>query len=138
MSKYIMHNGAFYEVSDDELMHWKYIKREKKNGRWVYYYNQSELDAAKAEADRTTKAFDTMKKADDKLESAKSGKFGKISDAISNSKAYRNTYEKTKNRAREATKQYYKMAVISFPARVVSKGLVKLGNLLSSKLTKKR
>lgn len=28
---------------DTELKHWKYIKREKKNGKWKYYYNDSEL-----------------------------------------------------------------------------------------------
>jgi hypothetical protein len=26
----------------DELYHWKYIKREKKNGKWVYYYDNPE------------------------------------------------------------------------------------------------
>lgn len=25
--------------SNEELMHFKYIKREKKNGKWVYYYD---------------------------------------------------------------------------------------------------
>lgn len=28
---------------NDELEHFKYIKREKKNGKWVYYYDDSEL-----------------------------------------------------------------------------------------------
>ena len=43
MSKYVIIHGQFYEVSDDELMHWKYIKREKKNGKWVYYYDNDKL-----------------------------------------------------------------------------------------------
>ena len=49
LSKYVIIHGRFYEVSDDELMHWgikkgearddhKYIKREWKNGRWQYTY----------------------------------------------------------------------------------------------------
>lgn len=30
------------ELSDDELMHWKYIKRVKgKNGKWRYYYDNT-------------------------------------------------------------------------------------------------
>lgn len=29
--------------SDDELMHWKYIKKKKVNGEWRYYYDKSEL-----------------------------------------------------------------------------------------------
>lgn len=31
------------ELSDDELMHWKYIKREKINGKWRYYYDYKSL-----------------------------------------------------------------------------------------------
>lgn len=26
-------------MRDDELMHWKYIKRVRKNGKWRYYYD---------------------------------------------------------------------------------------------------
>lgn len=43
MSKYVLYNGSFRELSDDELMHWKYSKREKKNGKWVYYYDNDKL-----------------------------------------------------------------------------------------------
>ena len=31
------------EMSDDELMHWKYIKKIRKNGKWHYFYDDSEL-----------------------------------------------------------------------------------------------
>lgn len=40
---YITSNGSFRELSDDELMHWKYTRREKKNGEWVYYYDNDKL-----------------------------------------------------------------------------------------------
>lgn len=30
-------------LSDDELLHWKYIKREKINGKWRYYYDWNQL-----------------------------------------------------------------------------------------------
>lgn len=49
-----------YGLSNDELKHWKYIKRVKKNGKWVYYYdnetdskyanNVSELNATETVA----------------------------------------------------------------------------------------
>ena len=29
-------------LRDDELMHYKYIRKEKKNGKWVYYYDIGE------------------------------------------------------------------------------------------------
>lgn len=34
---------AVVRRSDDELKHFKYIKREKKNGKWVYYYDTKSL-----------------------------------------------------------------------------------------------
>lgn len=46
--------GKWVTVSDDELYHWKYIKREKVNGKWRYYYKDTDVDDAK-------KAYDTAK-----------------------------------------------------------------------------
>lgn len=43
MSKYVLMHGKIVEISDDQLMHWKYIKREKKNGKWLYYYDYKSL-----------------------------------------------------------------------------------------------
>jgi hypothetical protein len=42
MSKYILIHGQFHELPDNTLMHWKYIKREKVNGKWKYYYDLGE------------------------------------------------------------------------------------------------
>lgn len=39
LSKYVIIHGQLCELPEDELMHWKYIKRERKNGRWVYTYD---------------------------------------------------------------------------------------------------
>lgn len=33
-----MDNNSFVIMSDGELMHWKYVKREKRGGEWKYYY----------------------------------------------------------------------------------------------------
>lgn len=41
-------------TDDDELRHFKYIKREKKNGKWVYYYDQSQLDKYKNNTNEST------------------------------------------------------------------------------------
>ena len=35
-------DGKLRSVSDDELYHWKYIKREKVNGKWRYYYHEDD------------------------------------------------------------------------------------------------
>ena len=42
-NKYVIIHGQIHAVSDDELMHWKYIKREKVNGKWVYTYDNDKL-----------------------------------------------------------------------------------------------
>lgn len=49
-------------VSDDVLMHWKYIKRVKKNGKWKYYYDWDQL-----KKDTSNKIQTTLDKAADKL-----------------------------------------------------------------------
>lgn len=36
----------------DELYHWKYTKREWKNGRWKYYYNDKEIKVANAVSEK--------------------------------------------------------------------------------------
>jgi hypothetical protein len=60
-------HGTFVELSDDELMHWKYIKRVRQNGRWVYYYNNSnaktDLESAKNEVrDAQKQEFEASKR----------------------------------------------------------------------------
>lgn len=46
------------EEFDDGLHHWKYIKREKVNGKWRYYYDDSKLrDFAKGTT-KTSKTTD--------------------------------------------------------------------------------
>lgn len=68
----LMHSDSDtrYYISDEELMHWKYIKREKVNGKWRYFYDyehhfddlmpQEYRDYKDAESDMKTDKF--MKK----------------------------------------------------------------------------
>ena len=63
MPKYVIIHGRLREVSDDELMHWKYIKREKKNGKWRYYYDVKDA-LGYDERDRMNKAHSEYTLAD--------------------------------------------------------------------------
>lgn len=46
---------SYIDLSEDEIVHWKYIKRTKmSNGKWRYYYDESNLTSQKAEADKAT------------------------------------------------------------------------------------
>ena len=53
------------ELADDELMHWKYIKKYKKNGKWRYVYDYSATTAGqyrKSINDNLKKAYDNSNK----------------------------------------------------------------------------
>lgn len=59
MSKYTIIHGQLCELPEDELMHWKYIKREKVNGKWKYYYDLGETQ--KKAYEQAKNAYDTRK-----------------------------------------------------------------------------
>lgn len=41
----LMHSDTYLGLDfSNDLAHWKYIKKERKNGRWVYYYKDEALD----------------------------------------------------------------------------------------------
>lgn len=40
---FLTQDGRWVTASDDELYHWKYTKREKVNGKWVYTYDNDKL-----------------------------------------------------------------------------------------------
>ena len=151
MSKtnYVLIHGQLVEVSDDVLMHWKYIKREKKNGRWVYYYDDSEMKRAQAEYDHVKRSVDyasaKYKDAKTERDSYFNGiaKFGKKERARGEtiSKNYDNARDllKTANaNYKIAEKKYNQKKVSTFAARTISKGVVKVANLFSKTFSKKK
>lgn len=45
----LMHGGdiEYVDLDEDEVMHWKYIKKEKRpNGKWRYFYKVNKLEDA--------------------------------------------------------------------------------------------
>ena len=44
--------------SDDSLQHWKYIKRERKNGKWKYYYHDDNYVDARDKYNDASKAHE--------------------------------------------------------------------------------
>lgn len=58
---------AYIDLDEGEMMHWKYIKREKlPNGKWRYYYRDTEYDEIKKKyldtSRRQQEASDRFKK----------------------------------------------------------------------------
>lgn len=146
----LMHSDdiAYIDLDEGELCHWKYIKREKlSNGKYRYYYSQSELDAAKREIDIANKksvgaaidVYNAKKQLSNPygLDAKEEARFQKdLKTADYAIRAHQSYVEE----AQAAEKRYQTMKITSFPARAISKGVVKIANLLSglSKKKKKR
>lgn len=119
MSKYILTHGSFREVSDDELMHWKYIKREKVNGKWVYQYDDTTdkaLANRKKQVDQLKKEYDSAKsnlddaKAETAIATQKVAKERydvKVSKDRSEKKANRSELREAKRELRKEQKEEY-------------------------------
>lgn len=70
MSDFILQNGRLVNMDDlmhsatyvgnssggEYLQHWKYIKRVRKNGKWIYYYDEASLKKDMAKAKQNVKA----------------------------------------------------------------------------------
>lgn len=145
MSKYVLMHGTFIELSNDELMHWKYIKREKKNGRWVYYYDQSAYDNSIAVQDYKMKQKSLSAAKKQYMEDTVNYSTNKSNmDWKTRGKAADKAVDSTKKyyaasiAAKEATKRYKRAKVRTFAARTISKGVVKVANLLSGLGSKKK
>lgn len=155
MSKYYMYNGRFY--SEEELTHaFKYIKREKKNGKWVYTYDlgRTEKEAyEKAQADYERSRDNYYEKSDryyrkqeSYVNSTWDGESGPTQDAAYSAmkRAYNETRpasEKMKEnrKACEETLAKYKetpLYKLEQASSSVKKGLKKVSNFFSKLFSK--
>lgn len=141
-------------LRDDELMHFKYIKREKKNGRWVYYYDTSADVKAR---NKYNKALNKhyITKADDIKARDRARQLGDMHEKLVSAGGYRSdalgaktvrnahndakkTAASTSSTARvaglqyiKAKKEYQTYKIKTLLPRVLAKGAVKVANYLS-------
>ena len=147
--------SAYIDLDPDEIMHWKYIKREKlANGKYRYYYDQSELDSqersalkAKQDVDNAHQRVDEAKAELDVAESAMQKVLSsnnrkvnlnqisamrlKVNEAYANLKLAEIKFDKTENAANKIVSKHAKESISSLPARILSKSIVGLLNLFS-------
>lgn len=144
--KELMHSSIKYiDLGPDEIMHWKYIKREKlSNGKYRYYYDESVLKKYENHAKRTEEvakeharyaAFADM----DFQDKARSDKYSNKQRIAAADKyiEYQKRFRISNREAKKAAKRYELQKIISFPERTISKGIVAIANLLS-KLGRKK
>ena len=66
----LRYKSNYKELADDELMHYKYIKREQVNGKWRYYYNDTSR-VNNTPSNRIAQAKKNMERAAKKVEDLK-------------------------------------------------------------------
>lgn len=115
-------------IKDDELYHWKYLHRERVNGKWRYYYKK---DDNKLSVGRVSK--DKLKKRDN------DNQYGVVTtkkDGLSTNKIVdKKTYKDTKTG--------YRLFVEDTPLRKINKHNIRMGkkfidDLITGGLYKKK
>ena len=163
----LMHGGDinYIDLNEGELCHWKYIKREKlPNGKYRYSYDESELKEAaknveKAQKDSVNKAFDVYNAKQDfakartevgkanihnyarpSADSYKEYATASVNYGIKeyNLKKAQTAHKEAVSKANAAERKYQTKKITSFAARTISKGIVKIANLLSGSSSKKK
>lgn len=133
-------------ISENELKHWKYIKKKKVNGKWRYYYSDPEYTSAKQNKDKADKELanatyrkfgheDNLKK-----EYAKRGGMvgiaskedeAAIKKARDNVARANNNYKNAMAKQYKAREKYKKITLKTLPRRAVAKGAAAVANMLS-------
>ena len=117
-----LYHSTIYLGTDfsDRIRHWKYVKKVRKNGRWVYYYHDP--DREKIHNDYTNK----MNKLD---KEAKNMKWGQIEKKF-------NKINTDYNKALAAYDKYKKTSIKAVATTTIAKGVVKVANTISKLLSK--
>lgn len=112
-----LYHSTIYLGTDfsDGIRHWKYVKKVRKNGRWVYYYHDP--DREKIHTDYTNK----MNKLD---KEAKNMNWGQIEPKF-------NKINSDYKKALAAYDKYKKTSIKSVAVTTVAKGVVKVANAMS-------
>lgn len=141
-------------ISESDVRHWKYVKREKRNGRWVYYYNDSEYSNSKKAYEsakknkinqelRTYAREDQMRKAGKEYRKKYANSWGpsiskEHSRAFDKAANAQTAYIKQANKLAAAErkyektrKKYQKVSLKTLPRRTIATGAAKVMNILS-------
>lgn len=132
----------YVDLNENELVHWKYIKRVKlRNGKWRYIYDDSSLEKYNQQGDAALgRSFNAAARANrlysDYQDLARNRSYSR-NDKISMARTQRELTrtQKVQNhyveRANRSYKRYRTKRITSFPARTISKGIVTVMNWLN-------
>lgn len=136
---------TFDEECGDSIRHWKYIRKEKKNGYTRYYYKDDEYDKAEEDysnaltdqyrkqlgfgvASQDRQQYENEARSDGRVSQEENKQISKYSKA--ESEAF-DSYMKASNKAKAAQKKYTKTAIKTLPRRTIGRGLAAVSTALS-------
>ena len=125
----------YIDLDPGELMHWKYIKRVKlSNGKYRYYYDESELHKSKKAADKYTVLG--LRSAAEAANAKSRGEFTNKKDEYLKAEADAEMHikigQKYLDAAEKMTQKYNMEKIISLPERIISKGIVAVANIFEN------
>lgn len=162
MKSELYHSGTYLGKDySDGIKHWKYVKKERVNGKWRYYYADEEYENALKEYNRSKLALgeyeDAYRKSNSKATELESRY--KLSKAFKNDKKIQNDayykakaerslsdkFQKKYSEARangiRAANNYENVKIKTATRRTIAKGIAAVANFFSnafgSKLTTK-
>lgn len=123
---------------NDGIYHWKYVKREKRNGKWVYYYSDPTYDKAKnaynAADKRLKNAESKMMTANDNTNKIHSNPNSTVDDKnradIRLQKVYKE-YEAASKNHMKAKQSWEKEQSKKTRGKAIADGVIKVANKTS-------
>lgn len=146
MTKELYHSERYLgQEFSDELYHWKYLSRKRKNGRWVYTYKNQDYAKAKSNLDKAERDYisDTanynMSNSTVSAYRQDSIKDGKISDKEAKDYArikmfndeYFAKYKESGAKYINAKSNFNSVRVKTLPSRIIGKGAEAVANMVS-------
>lgn len=146
MKKELYHSEKYLgQEFSDELYHWKYLSRKRKNGRWVYTYKNQDYAKAKSKLDKAERdyIYDTaqydMARSTADAHRQNSFKNGKISDEEANDYAFFKMFEDEKfSKYKESGAKYVNakskfnsVSIKTLPSRIIGNGAAAVANMVS-------
>ena len=123
----------------DGIKHWKYIKREKVNGKWHYYYKDDKLDSTKKQMDKDYDEYNSYFDKNKHKDLNGMAKMAKQDKALSAYLNKQNTYNSLKRKSDKRKVKYEKYLInpLNKVSDKIYKGKQKISDLIN-KLKKKK
>lgn len=132
------------EDFSDGIRHWKYVKKERVNGKWRYYYSDAEYEKAKSKYNKAKANYykDLQAKSASDVDVQTHAQLydqNKSKEVANRLAGYTMSYYKNDKKLIESGKKYLnakknlkKVKIKTFARRTVAKGIAAVANFFSN------